>query len=209
MPYRVAVAPATGRQIRIALFYNRIGGVCATGQPQNRSGRRTNATTARTVFSVATNGTRRRRPLRAGSGRRPRSTRDTAGGPAARARWHHRATARAPVRRHAAAARCCWAATESRCPGSVTGRFLPPTGCSLRLGCAVDERYGASMHTSTLRGRGRASKLTWVSLGVGKHSATVPPSSARAPCRGPPAWRRCCNLVDLHPLSCSNALADP
>ena len=91
---------------------------------------------------------------------------------------------------------------------AASGRFLPPTGCSLRSGCDVDHRHVACTHTSTLRGRGRASKLTWVSLGVGKHSATVPPSSARAPCRGPSAWRRCCNLVVLHPLSCSNALAD-
>ena len=149
---------------------------------------------------------RRRRPLRAGSGRRPRSTRLAGlqlalGGTIGRRRELLCAAMLLP---HAAAGQPLKVGAQA-----ASGRFLPPTGCSLRSGCAVDERYGASMHTSTLRGRGRASKLTWVSLGVGKHSATVPPSSARAPCRGPPAWRRCCNLVDLQPLSCSNALADP
>ena len=94
------------------------------------------------------------------------------------------------------------------CSQAASGRFLPPTGCSLRSGCAMDERHGAGTHTSTLRGRGRASKLTWVSLGVGKHSATVPPSSARAPSREPSAWRRCCNFADLQNIACSNALAD-
>ena len=75
-------------------------------------------------------------------------------------------------------------------------RLLPPTECSLRSGCAVDERHGTGTHNSTLRGRGRASKLTWVSLSVGKHGATVPPSSARAASRQPPAWRRCFNLCE-------------
>ena len=32
----------------------------------------------------------------------------------------------------------------------------------------------SSMHISTLRGRGWAIKLTWVSLSVGKHAATAP-----------------------------------
>ena len=51
----------------------------------------------------------------------------------------------------------------------------------------MDEGYGASTHNSTLRGRGRAIKLTWVSLSIGKRSATAPaiagartlPSAAR------------------------------
>ena len=51
----------------------------------------------------------------------------------------------------------------------------------------MDERHGAGMHNSTLRGRGRAVKLTWVSLSIGKYSAAAPaivsarkkPSAAR------------------------------
>ena len=123
-------------------------------------------------------------------------------------RWHHgrrRELLRAAMLLPRAAA---WQPSKV-CSQAASGRLLPPTERTLRSGCAVDERHGAGTHNSTLRGQGRASKLTWVSLGVGKHSATVPPSSARAPCRGPPAWRRCCNLVDLQPLSCSNALTDP
>ena len=38
----------------------------------------------------------------------------------------------------------------------------------------MDERHGAGTHTSTLRGRRRAIRLTWVSLSVGKHDATAP-----------------------------------
>ena len=38
----------------------------------------------------------------------------------------------------------------------------------------MDERHGAGTHSSTLRGRGRAGKLTWVSLSVGKHAAAAP-----------------------------------
>ena len=38
----------------------------------------------------------------------------------------------------------------------------------------MDERHGAGMHNSTLRGRGRAGKLTWASLSVGRHDATAP-----------------------------------
>ena len=38
----------------------------------------------------------------------------------------------------------------------------------------VDESYGVSRHSSTVCGRVRAGKLTWVSLSVGQHSATVP-----------------------------------
>ena len=57
---------------------------------------------------------------------------------------------------------------------AASDRLLPPTECSLRSGCAVDETRGAYTHNSTLRGRGRASKLTWVSLSVVKHAATAP-----------------------------------
>jgi hypothetical protein len=38
----------------------------------------------------------------------------------------------------------------------------------------MDERHGAGTLNSTLRGRGRAIKLTWVSMSVGKHSAAAP-----------------------------------
>ena len=57
---------------------------------------------------------------------------------------------------------------------AASDSLLPTTECSLRSGCAVDERHGAGTHNSTLRGRGRASKLTWASLSVGQHSATAP-----------------------------------
>ena len=59
---------------------------------------------------------------------------------------------------------------------AASGSLLPPTEWSLRSGCTVDERHGsgAGTHTSTLRGRGRAIKLTWVSLSIGKHDATAP-----------------------------------
>ena len=66
--------------------------------------------------------------------------------------------------------------------------LLPPTECSLRSGCTVDERHGAGTHRSTLRERGRAGKLTWASPSVGKHGAAAPdlvrartlPSAARS-----------------------------
>ena len=38
----------------------------------------------------------------------------------------------------------------------------------------VDESYGVSRHSSTVCGRVRAGKLTWVSLSVGQHSAAAP-----------------------------------
>ena len=57
---------------------------------------------------------------------------------------------------------------------AASDSLLPRTGCSLRSGCAMDERHGAGTHSCTLRGRGRAIKLTWVSLSVGKHDATAP-----------------------------------
>ena len=38
----------------------------------------------------------------------------------------------------------------------------------------MDERHGAGTHSSTLRERGRAGKLTWASQSVGKHSAAAP-----------------------------------
>ena len=52
--------------------------------------------------------------------------------------------------------------------------LLPPTECSLRSGCAVDESYGVSRHSSTVRGRGRAGKLTQVSFAVAQHGAAAP-----------------------------------
>ena len=38
----------------------------------------------------------------------------------------------------------------------------------------MDELHGAGTHNSIMRGRGRAIKLTWVSLSIGKHDATAP-----------------------------------
>ena len=38
----------------------------------------------------------------------------------------------------------------------------------------MDERHGAGMNNNTMRGRGRAIKLTCASLSVGQHSATAP-----------------------------------
>ena len=58
-------------------------------------------------------------------------------------------------------------------PKAASDSLLPPTECSLWSGCAVDERHGAGTHNSTLRGRGRAGKLTWASLSVVQHSATA------------------------------------
>ena len=57
---------------------------------------------------------------------------------------------------------------------AASDSLLPRMGCSLRSGCAMDESHGVSTHSSTLRGRGRAGKLTWVSLSVGKHAAAAP-----------------------------------
>ena len=88
-------------------------------------------------------------------------------------RWHHgrrRELLRAAMLPPRAAA---WQPSKV-CSKATSGRLLPSTECSLRSGCAVDERHGAGTHTSTLCGRGRASTLTWVSLSVGKHSAAAP-----------------------------------
>ena len=57
---------------------------------------------------------------------------------------------------------------------AASDSHLPPRECSLRSGCSMDESHGVSTHSSTLRGRGRAGKLTWVSLSVGKHAAAAP-----------------------------------
>ena len=63
---------------------------------------------------------------------------------------------------------------SKRCSKAASGSFLTPTECSLWSGCMVDESYGVSRHSSTVCGRVRAGKLTWVSLSVGQHSATAP-----------------------------------
>ena len=84
---------------------------------------------------------------------------------------------------HAAAWQTCKA-----CSKAAPDSHLPPTECSLRSGCTVDERHGAGTHRSTLRERGRAGKLTWASPSVGKHGAAAPdlvrartlPSAARS-----------------------------
>ena len=123
-------------------------------------------------------------------------------------RWHHgrrRELLRAAMLLLRAAA---WQPSKV-CSQAASGRLLPPTECSLRSGCAMDERHGAGMLNSTLRGRGRAIKLTWVSMSVGKHSAAAPAIVGARTCRQPPAWRRCCNLADLRNIACSNALSDP
>ena len=57
---------------------------------------------------------------------------------------------------------------------AASDSLLPRTGCSLRSGCAMDESHGASTHSSTLRVRGRAGKLTWASLSVGRYDTTAP-----------------------------------
>ena len=88
-------------------------------------------------------------------------------------RWHHgrrRELLRAAMLLLRAAA---WQPSKV-CSQAASGRLLPPTECSLRSGCAMDERHGAGTLNSTLRGRGRAIKLTWVSMSVGKHSAAAP-----------------------------------
>ena len=56
---------------------------------------------------------------------------------------------------------------------AASGSLLPPTECSLWSGCVVDELHGAGTHNSIMRGRGRAIKLTWVSLSVGKPSTVA------------------------------------
>ena len=103
---------------------------------------------------------------------------------------------------HAAAWQTCKA-----CSKAAPDSHLPPTECSLRSGCTVDERHGAGTHTSTLRGRRRAIRLTWVSLSVGKHGATVPSSSARAASRQPPAWRHCCKTLAVGYTCCLHRLS--
>ena len=88
-------------------------------------------------------------------------------------RWHHgrrRELLRVAMLLLRAAA---WQPSKV-CSQAASGRLLPPTECSLRSGCAMDERHGAGTLNSTLRGRGRAIKLTWVSMSVGKHSAAAP-----------------------------------
>ena len=68
--------------------------------------------------------------------------------------------------------------------------LLPHTWCSLRSGCAVDERLGASPHSSTVCGQVRAGKLTWASLSTDKHSSGAPAmvgarNSSSAACLAP------------------------
>ena len=57
---------------------------------------------------------------------------------------------------------------------AASDSLLPRTGCSLRSGCAMDESYGVSTQSSTVRGRGRAGKLTQVSFAVAQHGAAAP-----------------------------------
>ena len=71
---------------------------------------------------------------------------------------------------------------------AASDSLLPRTGCSLWSGCAMGECHGASTHSSTMRERGRAGKLTQVSFAVAQHGAAAPaivrarsqPSSARS-----------------------------
>ena len=57
---------------------------------------------------------------------------------------------------------------------AASDSLLPRTGCSLRSGCAMDERHSVGTQSSTLRGRGRAGKLTQVSFAVAQHGAAAP-----------------------------------
>ena len=57
---------------------------------------------------------------------------------------------------------------------AASDSLLPRTGCSLRSGCAMDESHGVGTQSSTLRGRGRAGKLTQVSFAVAQHGAAAP-----------------------------------
>ena len=102
-------------------------------------------------------------------------------------RWHHggrREPLRAATLRPSAAN---WQPTKAAAL-AASDSLLPRTGCSLRSGCSMDERHGAGTHSSTLRARGRAGKLTQVSFAVAQHGAAVPgcvharsyPSSARS-----------------------------
>ena len=86
---------------------------------------------------------------------------------------HQAKIGRGLTEHHAEASSCAGRFAVQGCPVAVKG-LLPPTECSLRSGCAMDERHGAGTLNSTLRGRGRAIKLTWVSMSVGKHSAAAP-----------------------------------
>ena len=102
-------------------------------------------------------------------------------------RWHHggrRELLRAARLRPSAAK---WQPSKAASK-AASGSLLPHTGCSLRSGCAMDERHGAGTHSSTLRARERAGKLTQVSFAVAQHGAAAPaivrarsqPSSARS-----------------------------
>ena len=102
-------------------------------------------------------------------------------------RWHH--SRRRELLRAAMLLPHAAAGQPSRVGSKVASdSLLPPTECSLRSGCTVDERHGAGTHRSTLRERGRAGKLTWASPSVGKHGAAAPdlvrartlPSAARS-----------------------------
>ena len=57
---------------------------------------------------------------------------------------------------------------------AASDSLLPRMGCSLRSGCAMDESHGVGTQSSTLRGRGRAGKLTQVSFAVAQHGAAAP-----------------------------------
>ena len=86
---------------------------------------------------------------------------------------------------HAAAWQACKA-----CSKAASDSHLPPTECSLRSGCTVDESYSAGTHNSTLRGRGRSIKRTWVRLSVVRHGAGAPAmvgarNSSSAACLAP------------------------
>ena len=102
-------------------------------------------------------------------------------------RWHH--SRRRELLRAAMLLPHAAAGQPSKVGSKVASdSLLPPTECSLRSGCTVDERHGAGTHRSTLRERGRAGKLTWASPSVGKHGAAAPalvrartlPSAARS-----------------------------
>ena len=102
-------------------------------------------------------------------------------------RWHH-GRRRELLRAATLLPRAAFRQLSKAASIAASDRLLPHTGCSLRSGCAMDESHGVSTHSSTLRGRGRAGKLTWASQSVGKHGAAAPalvrartlPSAARS-----------------------------
>ena len=88
-------------------------------------------------------------------------------------RWHH-GRRRELLRAATLLPRAAFRQLSKAASIAACDRLLPHTGCSLRSGCAMDESHGVSTQSSTLRGRGRAGKLTQVSFAVAQHGAAAP-----------------------------------